>query len=197
MEHSASIEKFSVTQKITMMVNRYEVRSVDPSGNPGQLMALAQQKRAAFKEEVRFFADESRQTVLFSFKARQRLDLGATYDVLDAQGNPIGSFRKNFGASLLRSTWQLDAPGIQAVGSERSQGVAIARRVWEIVPFLDAIPAPFLFHFDFRDPSGQLVLTSERRASLRDRYDVTVPGGRLDWRVAAAMAVALDALQSR
>ncbi|WP_309070361.1 hypothetical protein [Arthrobacter sp.] len=197
MEHSASIEKFSVTQKITMMVNRYEVRSVDPSGNPGQLMALAQQKRAAFKEEVRFFADESRQTVLFSFKARQRLDLGATYDVLDAQGNPIGSFRKNFGASLLRSTWQLDAPGVQAVGSERSQGVAIARRVWEIVPFLDAIPAPFLFHFDFRDPSGQLVLTSERRASLRDRYDVTVPGGRLDWRVAAAMAVALDALQSR
>lgn len=197
MEHSASIEKFSVTQKITMMVNRYEVRSVDPSGNPGQLMALAQQKRAAFKEVVRFFADESRQTVLFSFKARQRLDLGATYDVLDAQGNPIGSFRKNFGASLLRSTWQLDAPVVQAVGSERSQGVAIARRVWEIVPFLDAIPAPFLFHFDFRDPSGQLVLTSERRASFRDRYDVTVPEGRLDWRVAAAMAVALDALQSR
>jgi catechol 2,3-dioxygenase-like lactoylglutathione lyase family enzyme len=192
-----SIEQFSVTQKITMMVNRYEVRSVDSNGKPGELMALAQQKRAAFKEEVRFFSDESKRTLLFSFKARQRLDLGATYDVLDAQGSPLGSFRKNFGASLLRSTWQLDAPGIQAVGSERSQGVAIARRVWEIVPFLDAIPAPFLFHFDFRDPSGQLVLTSERRASLRDRYDVSVPGARLDWRVAAAMAVALDALQSR
>lgn len=192
-----SIEHFSVTQKISMMVNRYEVRSVDSSGKLGELMALAQQKRAAFKEEVRFFSDESRKTLLFSFKARQRLDLGATYDVLDAQGNPLGSFRKSFGASLLRSTWQLDAPGVQAVGSERSQGVAIARRVWEIVPFLDAIPAPFLFHFDFREPSGQLVLTSERRASLRDRYEVSVPDARLDWRVAAAMAVALDALQSR
>lgn len=192
-----SIEQFSVTQKITMMVNRYEVRSVDSNGKPGELMALAQQKRAAFKEEVRFFSDESKKTLLFSFKARQRLDLGATYDVLDAGGSPLGSFRKNFGASLLRSTWQLDAPGIQAVGSERSQGVAIARRIWEIVPFLDAIPAPFLFHFDFRDSTGQLVLTSERRASLRDRYDVSIPGARLDWRVAAAMAVALDALQSR
>ncbi|KRF08999.1 hypothetical protein ASH00_04820 [Arthrobacter sp. Soil782] len=191
------IERFSVTQKVTLMVNRYEVRSVDPDGNPGALMALAQQKRAAFKEEVRFFTDESKKTQLFSFKARRRLDLGATYDVLDAQGSPLGSFRKNFGSSLLRSTWELEAPGIQAVGSERSQGVAIARRVWEIVPFLDAIPAPFLFHFDFRDPTGQLVLTSERRASLRDRYDVNVPGGRLDWRLAAAMAVALDALQSR
>lgn len=192
-----SIEQFSVTQKITMMVNRYEVRSVDSSGKPGELLALAQQKRAAFKEEVRFYSDESKRTQLFSFKARQRLDLGATYDVLDAEGNPLGSFRKDFGASLLRSTWHLDAPGIQAVGSERSQGVAIARRLWEIVPFLDAIPAPFLFHFDFREPSGQLVLTSERRASLRDRYEVAVPGARLDWRVAAAMAVALDALQSR
>lgn len=197
MEHTRPIEQFSVTQKITMMVNRYEVRSVDSTGEPGELLALAQQKRAAFKEEVRFFSDESRKTVIFSFKARQRLDLAATYDVLDAQGTPIGSFRKNFGASLLRSTWQLDAPGIQAVGSERSAGVAIARRIWEFVPFLDAIPVPFVFHFDFRDPSGQVVLTSERRRSLRDRYDVTVPGARVDWRVAAAMAVALDALQSR
>lgn len=197
MNSQPPIERFSVTQKVTLMVNRYEVRSVDPDGNPGALMALAQQKRAAFKEEVRFFTDESKKTQLFSFKARRRLDLGATYDVLDAQGSPLGSFRKNFGSSLLRSTWELEAPGIQAVGSERSQGVAIARRVWEIVPFLDAIPAPFLFHFDFRDPTGQLVLTSERRASLRDRYDVNVPGGRLDWRLAAAMAVALDALQSR
>jgi hypothetical protein len=197
MEQGRPVERFSVTQKITMMVNRYEVRSVDSDGKPGEVMALAQQKRAAFKEEVRFFSDESKRTVLFSFKARQRLDLGATYDVFDAQQNAIGSFRKNFGASLLRSTWELDAPGIHAVGSERSQGVAIARRVWEIVPFLDAIPVPFLFHFDFRDPSGQLVLSSERRPSLRDRYDVGIPGARLDWRVAAAMAVALDALQSR
>ena len=197
MNSQPPIERFSVTQKVTLMVNRYEVRSVDPDGNPGALMALAQQKRAAFKEEVRFFTDESKKTQLFSFKARRRLDLGATYDVLDAQGSPLGCFRKNFGSSLLRSTWEIEAPGIQAVGSERSQGVAIARRVWEIVPFLDAIPAPFLFHFDFRDPTGQLVLTSERRASLRDRYDVNVPGGRLDWRLAAAMAVALDSLQSR
>ncbi|MDF9278028.1 hypothetical protein P4U43_09530 [Arthrobacter sp. EH-1B-1] len=126
MNSQPPIERFSVTQKVTLMVNRYEVRSVDPDGNPGALMALAQQKRAAFKEEVRFFTDESKKTQLFSFKARRRLDLGATYDVLDAQGSPLGCFRKNFGSSLLRSTWELEAPGIQAVGSERSQGVAIA-----------------------------------------------------------------------
>ncbi|TDK24657.1 hypothetical protein E2F48_12590 [Arthrobacter crusticola] len=191
------IERFAVAQKITLMVNRYEIRAVDGNGQPAGLLAVAQQKRAAFKEQVTFYTDESRKTPIFSFKARQRFDLGATYDVLDAAGTPIGSFRKDFGKSLLRSTWHLDAPGVQAVGSERSAGVAIARRLWDLVPLTESLPAPFVFHFDFVDASGQLVMTSERGRSLRDRYDVTVPGARLDGRVAAAMAVALDALQER
>ncbi|MHA7264533.1 LURP-one-related/scramblase family protein [Arthrobacter sp. TMN-37] len=197
MEALQAIERFAIAQKITLMVNRYEIRAVDGNGQPAGLLAVAQQKRAAFKEQVTFYADESRKTPIFSFKARQRFDLGATYDVFDAAGTPIGSFRKDFGKSLLRSTWHLDAPGVQAVGTERSAGVAIARRLWELVPLTEALPAPFVFHFDFVDASGQLVLTSERGRSLRDRYDVTVPGARLDGRVAAAMAVALDALQER
>jgi hypothetical protein len=57
---------------------------------------------------------------------------------------------------------------------------------------------PFIFHFDFVDKaSGQVVMTSERKRSIRDRYVVTVPDPRLDFRLAASLAVALDALQSR
>jgi hypothetical protein len=190
-------ERFALTQKITLMVNRYEVHAVDAGGEPRGLLAVAQQKRMAFKEEVTFYSDESRSTAVFSFKARQRIDLGATYDVLDATGNPIGSFSKSFGKSLLRSTWNLNGPGVEAVGTERSSGVALARRAWEVLPVVNNLPSPFLFHFDFVDQGGQVVMSSVRRRSLRDRYDVTVPGARLDGRVAAAMAVALDALQSR
>ncbi len=61
----------------------------------------------------------------------------------------------------------------------------------------DVIPSPFRFHFDFIDPKGEVLMTSERGRSLRDRYLITLPGARLDGRIAAAMAVALDALQSR
>jgi hypothetical protein len=190
-------ERFALTQKITMMVNRYEIHAVNSAGDPSGLLGVAQQKRMAFKEEVTFYSDESRSTAVFSFKARQRVDLGATYDVLDAGGSSIGSFRKDFGKSLLRSTWHLDAPGVQAVGTERSSGVALARRAWEFLPVVNNLPSPFLFHFDFMDQGGQLVMSSVRRRALRDRYDVTVPGARIDGRVAAAMAVALDALQSR
>jgi hypothetical protein len=56
---------------------------------------------------------------------------------------------------------------------------------------------PFIFHFDFVDQAGATVLTSERQKTMRDKYTITVPDTRLDFRVAASVAVALDALQSR
>lgn len=183
------LAQFAVKQRITMMVNRYEIRAVGPDGSEGPVLAMAQQKRMAMKEQVTFYADEARTVPVFSFKARKVLDLGATYDVLDPSGTPIGTFRKDFKRSLLRSTWHLEAAGVAAVGQERNMVVAILRRVQ------DFIPLPF--HFDFLDGAGQLVMSSDRRWGLRDRYLVNVPGARLDTRVAAAMAVALDALQAR
>jgi uncharacterized protein YxjI len=185
-----------------MMVNRYEIRSVDAHGGEGPLIAMAQQKRMAFKEQVTFYADEARTQPVFGFKARKRLDLAATYDVTDASGTPIGSFRKEFGKSLLRSTWQLTtSDGLETTGTERNAGVAIARRLWELLPVVNDLPSPFVFHFDFTTADGSIMLSSVRKRSLRDRYDVELPaspgGRRLDWRVGAAMAVALDALQSR
>jgi uncharacterized protein YxjI len=194
-----SAQRFTLRQKITMMVNRYELRALGDDGVEGPLIALAQQKRMAFKEQVTFYSDEARTQPVFAFKARKRLDLNAGYDVTDAQGTPIGEFRKDFGKSLLRSTWHLATPdGLVAIGRERSQGVAVARRAIELIGDL---PIFLRFHFDFTASDGQVVLTSERQRSLRDRYEVTVPvldnGWQLDWRVAASMAVALDALQAR
>ena len=77
---------FVVKQKLTMMVNRYEVSESDEAGNPTRLMAFAEQKRLAFKEQVTFFTDDSKQRPVFAFKARQALDLGAGYDVTDEGG---------------------------------------------------------------------------------------------------------------
>jgi hypothetical protein len=192
------VPHFFVNQRITMMVNRYEVRAAAPDGGPGAVLAFAEQKRLKLKEEVVFSSDESRTRRVFSFKARQVLDVGAQHDVLDEQGTPIGTFRKAFGASLIRSTWHLSVPGLEAVGRERSMVVAVLRRVWDLIPYLGEVWIPFVFHFDFTDvATGDLVMSSERIPAIRDRYDVHVPDPRLDFRVAAAMAVALDALQSR
>jgi uncharacterized protein YxjI len=192
------VPAFFVKQRITVMVNRYEILAANPDGTEGHLLALAEQKRMKLKEEVVFFADESKSRRVFSFKARQRLDVAAEHDVYDEYGNPLGMFSKQFGASLIRSTWNLSAPGIEAVGQERRPVIAVLRRVWDFLPVVGDVWVPFVFHFDFVDKaSGAVVLVSERQKAIRDRYTVTVPDPRLDFRVAASMAVALDALQSR
>jgi len=192
------VPMFFVRQRITLMVNRYEVLAVNPDGTEGALLALAEQKRMKLKEEVNFFADPGKTRPVFSFRARQRLDVHAQHDVFDEAGAPLGMFSKEFGASLLRSTWHLAAPGVEALGKERRPVIAVLRRIWTLIPYLGDVWVPFVFHFDFVDKAGGApVLISERQKAIRDRYTVTVPDQRLDFRVAAAMAVALDALQSR
>ena len=184
------LPQFFVKQRLTLMVNRYEIRGANPDGTPGAIVAMAQQKRMAFKEQVTFYSDEARTAPVFSFKARNIMELAAVYDVFDAAGTPIGFFQKDFKASLLRSSFHLGGPGLDAYGQERNELVGILRRVWNDIPFI--------FHFDFKDKAtGQVVMSSTKKFALRDQYAVTVPDTRLDFRLAAAMAVGLDALLAR
>ena len=180
---------FVVKQKLTMMVNRYEISEADQAFNPVRLMALAEQKRMAFKEQVTFFSDVGKSRPVFGFKARKVMDLGSGYDITDEAGQQIGFFRKDFGASLLRSTFHIEGPGYTGTGQERNQLVALLRR------FTDLSFLPI--HFDFVDGQGQPLFSVERKMSIGDRYNVTVPDRRIDFRVAAAVAVALDALMAR
>ena len=180
---------FYVRQKFAMTTNRYELVTADPDGSFGQSLGVAQQKRMAFKEEVTFYADETKARPVFSFKARKAIDLSSGYDITDETGQQIGFFRKVFGASQLHSTFQVEGPGYQGTGQERSQAVALIRRFTDI-PFLP-------IHFDFVTPEGQPLLGVERQGSVRDRYTVHVPDQRVDFRVAAAVAVGLDALMQR
>ncbi len=86
---------------------------------------------------------------------------------------------------------------VEAVGQERNATVAVLRRIWDFIPIVGEVWIPFLFHFDFVDSAGNVAMSSERRAQIRDSYTVMVPDERLDFPIAASMAVALDALQSR
>jgi uncharacterized protein YxjI len=198
----APAERYLLRQKLTMMVNRYEIVRQDESGAELGLLCFAEQNPMAAKEQVTFFTDSAKAHPLFGFKARRRLDLGSTYDVVDSHGRPIGWFKKHFKASLVSSTWTLGLPdGREFVGTERNVKVAVARRLWEIVPVIGDIPGPFVYHFDFVAPDGSVALDSTKRAGIKDVYQVTLPalpdGKPIDWRVGMAMAVALDALQSR
>ncbi len=179
-----------VRQRLRFMVNQYEVHAAAPDGTEGGVLAFAQQKRMAFKEQVTLYTDETKTTPVLGFKARQALDLGATYDITDATGSPIGLFRKNFKESLLRSTWHLEQPGYgELIGRETNLTVAVLRRFVESLSWL-----PYHFEFLLNDRPAFSVV---KKWGLRDRYLVTIHDPQLDRRLVTAMAVALDALQAR
>lgn len=183
------LPRFFIKQHFAMTVNRYDILGANPDGSVGELIAAAQQKRLAMKEQVTFYADEQRTRPVFSFKARQMLDLNAGYDVIDEANQPIGYFKKDFGASLLRTTFHIEGPGFAGTGQERSQWVGIVRRFADI-PFLP-------IHFDYVDANSQPLFSIEREGSIRDKYTVNVHDQRIDFRYAAAVGVGMDALLQR
>jgi uncharacterized protein YxjI len=183
-------QQLIVRQRIRFMVNQYEVHAVAPDGSEGGVLAFAQQKRMAFKEQVTLYTDDTKTTPVLGFKARQVMDLGATYDVTDASGAPIGMFKKNFKESLLLTTWQLEQPGWPTMtGRETNVVVALLRR------FVDAL-SWLPYHFDFKI-AEKVVFSVVKKWGLRDQYVVSIHDPNVDRRLVAAMAVALDALQSR
>jgi uncharacterized protein YxjI len=191
--------EYVVKQKITPMANVYSVQA----GHDGELgqAGYVRQKRLKLREEIIFFADESRQRAVFRIKARKVLDLGARYDVLDEHGGRIGVFGKAFAASLTRSTWLVYDPGETGEllrVQERSQAIAIVRRLWDFVPVVGDIPFPLRYHFDILGGGGRAVGSYNKIATFRDHYRLTLAEPPpVDVRVLLGLAIALDALQSR
>ena len=193
-------DAYFVDQLIRPIANLYRISTLGPDGaSPGDPVAFVRQKKLAIKEDIRFFADEGEQEELFRIKARQIFEVGGRYDVTTPAGERIGILEKVFGISLIRSTWRILDSTEQQIGlaQEKSVPVAVLRRLIDFVPYGELVPIVFQFtiHVDGRE-IGEL----RRPIGLRDRYTLTLrgdPDRRLDRRVAIALAVALDALQSR
>lgn len=197
-------DRFILQQQFKLVVNQYQFSLPNPDDTPGQVFCFVRQKMFKFKEDVRFFTDESQTTELLRIKARQRFDPRATYDVVSADGTKIGAFQKVFGTSLFRSTYKIfNADGQEiAIATEQNVAIAIIRRLVGFIPnlgnFANWLPIPYHFVF-LRDG---VVLGHHRRQlwKLRDTYtlDLTLdPARSLDRRLVLAIAVAMDAFQAR
>ena len=199
---SFDYDRFLIDQLVRPIVNLYRVTPLavgeTPAGGP---VAFVRQKRMALKEDIRFFGDESESQELFRIKARSVLDIGgARYDVTEADDTPIGRLEHLFKKSLFRSTWRLVGPDEAELGiaRERSQFLAIARRVVDFVPYGEWLPIPY--DFVIADGDRDLGHFTRKFLSVRDRYVLDLSGDterRLDRRLAIALGIALDALQNR
>jgi uncharacterized protein YxjI len=197
-------DRFTLRQRIRLVINQYEFSLPGPDGTPGEPICFVEQKRFKFKEDIRFYTDDSKQGELMRIKARQRFDPRARYDVTSADGGKVGEIQKVFGASLLRSTYALfDAAGHEvARASEKSLAVALFRRLVGFVPYLgdlaDWLPIPY--HFEFKRGDTVLGTHSRQAFKLRDTYTIDMSGDpqrSIDRRLVLAIAVGMDALQAR
>jgi uncharacterized protein YxjI len=199
---SFDYDRFLIEQLVRPIVNLYQVTPLAAGETPaGAPVAFVRQKRMAIREDIRFFADESESQELFRIKARSILDIGgARYDVVAADGSPVGRLEHVFKQSLLRSTWRIvgaDETEV-AVARERNQVLAIARRVVDFVPYGEWVPIPY--DFVIANGTHELGHFTRKFLSIRDRYVLDLGNDsdrRVDRRLAIALGIALDALQNR
>lgn len=188
---------FEVHQKITFLTNEYRILKYE------ELAAFVRQKPFALREQFVLFADEAQSTVLGSSKARNILDLSPVFDIFDSQEKHLAAIKKEFKKSLINSTWSIyHDQQLQRLAfkvTEKSRVIAIARRVWEILPLETYIPFPFKFHFSIIK-DDKIVGEYTKLTLFRDHYTLYLEEEHfkdLDKRAWMILAVLLDAMQSR
>lgn len=196
-----------IEQKITAFTNLYKVFGANDTGQKGELSAYAQQKRLAFKEKVTFYGDEAKTAEAFTLRAEKVIDIHGRYIIEDATGTVIGMFRKEFRQSLLRSSWVLmDQNGNDMFRViESNAALAFFRRYASWLPLvgdiIEIITNFLKYHFVIEHVgTGQEIGKYQKTTLFRDHYQLSMTDEAYavtDWRVLAAMGVALDALQSR
>jgi uncharacterized protein YxjI len=177
-------------QHFTVMKNRWDLVRVAP--DPGEL-GFIEQKRLSLREQVTCW-DPSRTHVVFRIQARKVVELAGTYDVTADDGQHLAFVRKDFAGSLAQSTYHVETPGGVFVVRERGRLRSVLRRIWSI-----GIDWPWFLpiQFDLLRDGHDVGAIRRQWSRLRDVYDVDVHDDALDQRVAAALAVAVDAFMNR
>lgn len=161
-----------------------------------QLVLYTKLKAFKLKEDIRLYASEAMERELLTIRARQVIDFGATYDVIDPTVNQrVGCLRRKGLKSLLRDEWLVMDGDEREIGlvQEDSTLKAIFRRLLDDWAFL----FPQRYHVNI---GGQEVLHARQRFNpLIQKIDLTFSGNEelLDRRLGLAIGVLLSAVEGR
>jgi len=163
------------------------------AGLAAALMALV---RFMPKRHVMFFRDEARIDKIFEVLQDKNFEfLSATFTMVDAAGQTLAKFRKNYLSNIFRKRWYCTGPGSNElfVAQEDSAIKSLLRRL--IGPLFGLLRTNFHFM------SGDRKLAEfNRKMTLLDKYVLDLTHDRmnaLDRRIAIAMGVMLDTGERR
>ncbi len=106
--------------------------------NQEKVVGYTEMKAFKLKEDLRMFTDESMSKEIFRIKARNIIDIAATYDVFDSEsGEKLGAFKRKCLKSILKDEWLVLDANDSEIGliSEDSMLLALIRRfIIKLIP---------------------------------------------------------------
>jgi hypothetical protein len=173
-------------RKILAIAPTFEL--FDGQGAP---LVYCQEKLFRIKDDIRVYADSSKQVELLRIRQRNVFDFAGAFEVIDpARDELLGVLRRKGWRSFLRDEWHLLDANDQQVGTVLETGPALLRR------FLKFLPYTFAFSVD-----GREVGAFEQQFTFFGYKAVMTLGGwrglSLDRRLAFAAALLLMAIESK
>lgn len=158
-----------------------------------RLIGFSNMKGFKLKEDIRIYKDEGKSRELWRISARNIIDFGGTYDIIDsATGQSIGAVRRKGFKSVLRDEWHILDAHDHEIGTitEDSVVLALIRR----------------FLFQFLPQHYQGTIGGRKALDLKQNFNPFVQKIRLtftewpdsiDRRVAITAAIMMCAIEGR
>ena len=160
-----------------------------------QLVLFSQQKIFKLKEDIRIYADETKNRELLNIQARQIIDFSAYYDVIDSQySTKVGGLRRKGFRSIVQDEWEVFDQQDKPLGilKEDSLKQALLRR------FLLGIFVPQ--NYDLNIGIERVADYKQRLQLFRYVLDIDFQmdtGEKLDRRLGIAAAILLATIEGR
>lgn len=159
----------------------------------GQLYGFCEQKRFRIKEDIRLYDDESKNNEWLVIKQRNLVDAWGGFDIFDPKaGSLLGTVRRKFWKSILRTKWQVLDPDGNDIGMllEDSMAQAIARRV-----FLGILPKKYTLHTMGND--NPITMRQKFNPIIRKLIVNIPPENNFNRKFIAGLAIVISALDGR
>ena len=158
-----------------------------------QLYGFCEQKRFRIKEDIRLYDDESKNNEWLVIKQRNLVDAWGGFDIFDPKaGILLGTVRRKFWKSILRTKWQVLDPDGNDIGMllEDSMAQAIARRV-----FLGILPKKYTLHTMGND--NPITMRQKFNPIIRKLIVNIPPENNFNRKFIAGLAIVISALDGR
>ena len=185
-----SYPQYTVRRAFLSLWHR-KFRIYEPSG---QLVLYSEMKALKLREDIRVYADEEKSQELLVIKARQVLDISATYDVWDArQSLKVGALKRKGLKSVVRDEWTIFNAQDQEIGKIQEDSLALAlirRFLTNLIPQSYTVELKGQPLIQFKQNFNPFLL----KLSLDFSGDLN---SQLDRRLGLAAAILLCAIEGR